>query len=281
MKVQFWGVRGYVPTPGKDYLRYGGNTCCTTILGDHGETLVIDSGTGFCQLGDALMDGPFGRGKGEMVLLISHTHWDHILGLPFPPVVHLPGNKLTIYGPDSARGTLEMVYDGLLSPVYSPVYGRAHLGATHHFHTITGQPITWGKLTISGWPFTHERAKAPIWAYRIEEDNRSVVYITDVRYTNDRIFYEAVDFAHHADVLIHSAPYTRDEIVQDYGHSRVEDAIEVAMKAEVRRLYLFHHATSRTDDQLDALLRHYRALIAERGSSLILEAATEGPIDVV
>lgn len=277
MKVQFWGVRGYVPTPGAEYLRYGGNTCCTAIYGGGGELLVLDTGTGFCQLGDELMRGAFGRGRGELTLLITHTYWDHILGLPFPGVVHVPGNRLRIYGPDSARGSLEMVYDGLLSPVYSPVYGLAHIGATHSFQPISVEPFSVGGLTVRALPLSRQK-HSPIWAYRVEEGDRALVYITDVRYTDDQIWERAVGFAREASLLVHSAPYTREEHVQDYGHSRVEDAIELALDAAVERLFLFHHAPTRTDDQLDALVAHFRRSLATTKSRLVLQAASEGAV---
>jgi phosphoribosyl 1,2-cyclic phosphodiesterase len=277
MRIEFWGVRGYVPTPGAAYLRYGGNTCCIAVHGAGGELLALDSGTGFCQFGDELMQGAFGQGRGELTLLISHTYWDHMLGLPFPGVVHVPGNYLRIYGPDSTRGSLELVYDGILSPVYSPVYGLAHIGATHNFEPITTEPLQIGGLTVRALPLS-QRLHSPIWAYRIEEDGRALVYITDVRYSNDEIWRKAVSFAQGASLLIHSAPYTRDEHVQDYGHSRVEDAIELALEAQVARLFLFHHAPTRSDDQLDALMVRYRAELAATRQNLQLHAAREGAV---
>lgn len=279
MKVEFWGVRGYVPTPGAAYLRYGGNTCCIAVTGSAGELVVLDTGTGFCQLGDELMHGPFRQGTGALTLLISHTYWDHLLGLPFPGVVHMPGNQLHIYGPDSTRGSLELVYDGMLSPVYSPVYGLANIGATHTFQPITTEPLPVGGLTISALPLS-QRMHSPIWAYRIAEGDRSLVYITDVRYIDDQIWRRAVGFASKANLLIHSAPYTRLEHVQDYGHSRVEDAIELALEAQAERLYLFHHAPTRTDDQLDAIVAHYRDELASNADPLSLFAAAEREVVV-
>jgi phosphoribosyl 1,2-cyclic phosphodiesterase len=275
MRLQFWGVRGYVPTPGADYLRYGGNTCCVQLTGAGGELLVLDTGTGFCQLGDALLQREFRQGRGEITLLISHTYWDHILGLPFPGIVHTPGNRLQIYGPDSTRGSLEMTYDGMLSPVYSPVYGLAHIGATHSFQPISTEPFAVGGLAVRALPLSRRR-HSPIWAYRVEEVGRAVVYITDVRYTDDRIWKQAVNFARNAQLLVHSAPYTREEHVQDYGHSRVEDAIDLALEAQVEQLFLYHHAPTRTDDQLDSLVEHYRAELAAAGHKLSLSAACEG-----
>lgn len=275
MRLEFWGVRGYVPTPGAEYLRYGGNTCCLSVTGAGGELLVLDTGTGFCQLGDKLMEGEFRHGRGELTLLITHTYWDHILGLPFPGVVHRPGNRLQIYGPDSTLGSLEMVYDGMLSPVYSPVYGLAHIGATHSFQPISTEPFQVGGLQVRALPLSR-RKHSPIWAYRIDENGRSLVYITDVRYIDDQIWNKAVGFARGAAALVHSAPYTREEHVEDYGHSRVEDALELAGEAGVARLYLYHHAPTRTDDQLDALVAQYRGALAAAGSPLELEAAREG-----
>jgi phosphoribosyl 1,2-cyclic phosphodiesterase len=277
MKLQFWGVRGYVPTPGAEYLRYGGNTCCVLIYGANGELLVIDTGTGFCQLGDTLLQREFRQGRGELTLLITHTYWDHILGLPFPGLVHTPGNRLQIYGPDNARGSLELTYDGMLSPVYSPVYGLAHIGATHSFQPVSTKPFQVGGLTVRALPLS-QRKHSPIWAYRVEEGERAVVYITDVRYIDDQIWNKAVGFARGAQILIHSAPYTRDEHVQDYGHSRVEDAIELAVEAEVGRLFLYHHAPTRTDEQLDALVARYRAELAAAGRAMPLDAAAEGSL---
>jgi ribonuclease BN (tRNA processing enzyme) len=277
MKLRFWGVRGYVPTPGVEYLRYGGNTCCTAVYGSCGELIVLDTGTGFCSLGDELMQGPFARGQGELTMLISHTYWDHLLGLPFPGIVHTAGNRLHIYGPNSTRGSLEMVYDGILSPVYSPVYGLAHIAATHSFQPISEEPIQVGAMTVRAMPLSLEQ-HSPIWAYRVEEGERSIVYITDVRYSDRRIRDQACAFASSASILIHSAAYMRDEPAQDYGHSRVEDAIELALDAKAERLLLFHHAPNRTDDDLDAMVAKYRTELADAQSPLELDAAREGPI---
>jgi phosphoribosyl 1,2-cyclic phosphodiesterase len=275
MRLRFWGVRGYVPTPGAAYLRYGGNTCCVAVSGASGELLALDTGTGFCQMGDGLMEREFRQGRGELTLLITHTYWDHILGLPFPGVVHTPGNRLNIYGPDSTRGSVEMVYDGMLSPVYSPVYGLAHIGATHSFQPISTRPFCIGRITVRAMPLSR-RMHSPIWAYRVEEADRALVYITDVRYIDDQIWGQAVNFARGANVLIHSTPYTREERVEDYGHSRVEDAIELAMEAGVERLFIYHHAPTRTDEQLDNLVHHYRTEVFLTGAALSLDAAREG-----
>jgi ribonuclease BN (tRNA processing enzyme) len=192
-------------------------------------------------------------------------------------MIHCPGNLFTIYGPDSTQGSLATVCNGLLSPAYSPVYSLENIGARQVFHTIDTQPFQMGGLTIRAWSFPHVEHTF-IWAYRITEGDHSLVYMTDVRYIDDQIRADAVALFAHADLLIHSAPYMRNESVQDDRHCRVEDAIDLAQEAEVRSLMLFHHAPFRTDDQMDALLEHYRALLAQRQSPLHLEAAREGAV---
>ncbi len=275
MKVQFWGVRGAIPTPGIDYLRYGGNTCCIAVTGTGGEMVVIEAGTGFCQLGDALVDGPFGRGEGQMVMLLSNTYWDHILGFPFPGMIHRPGNRFDIYGPSTTGGSLEAVCDTLLSPVYSPVYSLANINAQHVFHSITTEPFHVGGLTIQAHPLVQDGGGV-IWAYRIEEHNRRLVYITDVQYVSDEIRQQAVAFAQNAHVLIHAAPYMRSEAMQGYRYGYVEDAIEVALLSHVSRMILFKHAPHRTDERVDALLNYYRTLLSQQQVTLDLDAAREG-----
>ena len=83
MRIRFWGVRGSIPVPGPATNRYGGNTSCVEVRPKDGTQIIIDAGTGIRKLGKELMQGAFGEGKGAAHLLISHTHWDHIQGMPF------------------------------------------------------------------------------------------------------------------------------------------------------------------------------------------------------
>jgi phosphoribosyl 1,2-cyclic phosphodiesterase len=96
VKIKFWGVRGSIPAPGPDTIRYGGNTSCVSVTGDGGGLLIIDMGTGLMHLGNSLMAGPFGKGQGRASVLLSHTHWDHIQGLGFFAPVFVNGNKFTV-----------------------------------------------------------------------------------------------------------------------------------------------------------------------------------------
>src|SRR2546430_15781565 len=97
MKVRFWGVRGSIPVPGKATNRYGGNTSCVEVTPAGAAPIIIDAGTGIRRLGKHLMEGAHGDGKGKTSILISHTHWDHVQGLPFFSPLYRAGNQIDIF----------------------------------------------------------------------------------------------------------------------------------------------------------------------------------------
>src|SRR5205823_4903348 len=98
MELTFWGVRGSIPAPGPGTVRYGGNTSCVSLRTSEGKLIVLDCGTGARNLGMSLLDGPFGRGKGQASILLSHAHWDHIQGFPFFVPLYIAGNTFSIFG---------------------------------------------------------------------------------------------------------------------------------------------------------------------------------------
>ena len=107
MRLRFWGVRGSIPAPGPETNRYGGNTSCVTVTTRGGELIIIDMGTGLMPLGNSLLPGEFGRGKGKATILLSHLHWDHIQGLGFFAPVFIPCNQFVLHGPGSSSGVLD------------------------------------------------------------------------------------------------------------------------------------------------------------------------------
>ena len=96
MKLRFWGVRGSFAMCGRDFVRYGGNTTSVELVADAGERLLIDLGTGATELAKQLMTGEFGKGAGSLPILLTHTHLDHIQGLPFFTPVYVPGNWIEV-----------------------------------------------------------------------------------------------------------------------------------------------------------------------------------------
>ena len=121
MQLAFWGVRGSIPAPGPATVRYGGNTSCVSLRPSGGGLIVLDCGTGARNLGMSLMDGPFGQGRGEASILLSHAHWDHIQGFPFFVPLYQPGNRFQIFGVAASSAMLEGILEGQMAPQYFPV----------------------------------------------------------------------------------------------------------------------------------------------------------------
>ena len=275
MRVRFWGVRGSIASPGPKTSRYGGNTACVAIESEAGDLIVLDVGSGFCPLGDHLMGGPFGRGQGEMTVLLSHTHLDHLLGFPFAAPVHIPGNRFTIYGPAASREGLEELHEGLVVPAYSPVYTLDNIGSNLDFRSIPEIPFKVGVVHVEARRFPHGIGNYS-WGFKLTEGEQSLVYVPDVEYRQGVIPPEAIEFNHKVDVLIHDAHYSQEDYMPDWGHARIQHAIRLAESAGVKRLILFHHAPYRSDEEIDALLADHRDELYRQGVRLRLDAAYEG-----
>ena len=297
MKVRFWGVRGSIPVPGRATNRYGGNTSCVEVLPRRGAPIIIDAGTGIRKLGKALMEGALGEGRGTASILISHTHWDHVQGLPFFSPLYRAGNQVHIFA--RQRDThLAAVFSQQQHSPYFPVPMSA-LQADMQFHEV----IEGAHFEIGAAKVTCARLNHP-WvaiAYRIDVDGAAVVYCSDTAPFSDmllgRDFIEkphlgslpppvraeldamragVVALAKGADLLIYDTQFTPEEYASrpHWGHSRPDDAIEIARAAGARQLCLFHHAPMRSDDDNDAILARYREAVA--GGPLSLVSAYEG-----
>jgi phosphoribosyl 1,2-cyclic phosphodiesterase len=272
--ARFWGVRGSTAVPDASHLRYGGNTCCVEVIDDAGGLLVLDAGTGFCQLSDSLLDGPFGRGEGELTVLLSKTHWDHLLGFPFAGIVHRPGNHIIVYGPDHAGRRIEEIYEQILAPAYSPFFALANMGASHEFRPIREEAFRHGAVQLSARLLPDGGQGS--WGYRVEGAGSALAYISDARYPECRPTPGALTLARGVDLLIHGAASTLAEQQAGETQCSIEEALALAIEAGARRLVLCHHAPERTDDAIDALLERYRAQLRAQGHRLALDAASEG-----
>ena len=275
MRVRFWGVRGSIASPGPKTLRYGGNTACVAVESEAGGLIVLDAGSGFCPLGDALMAGPFGRGKGKMTLLLSHIHLDHLIGFTFAVPVYIPGNQFEIYGPATSRMGLEEFHEGRVAPAYSPIYTLDNIGSRLSFLPIPQEPFKVGEVEIEAKRFPHGIG-AFSWGFRLTEGERSLIYLPDVEYPSGNIPDDAVEFSRGVDLLIHDAYFTLDDYIPTWGHCRSQHAVLLAEAARVARLVLFHHAPERSDDEIDAIVADHRDELIQRDSPLRLDAAYEG-----
>jgi phosphoribosyl 1,2-cyclic phosphodiesterase len=284
MKVRFWGVRGSIPVPGRSTNRYGGNTSCVEVRPDRAPPIIIDAGTGIRRLGKSLMEDAFGDGKGTASVLISHTHWDHVQGLPFFSPLYRAGNKIQIFARQRDMH-LEAVFSAQHNAPYFPVPLNAMQAEMSFHELIEGASFNIGKAKITCARLNHPWVAI---AYRVDVDRASVVYCSDTAPFSDmllgRDFIErppdagtlppaiqdelqtmragVVALAKDADLLIYDTQFTPEEYRSrpHWGHSRPDDAIEIAREAKVKKLCLFHHAPMRSDDDNDKILAAYREI---------------------
>ncbi|MES1156600.1 MAG: MBL fold metallo-hydrolase [Alphaproteobacteria bacterium] len=281
MKVRFWGTRGSIAKPGASTVRYGGNTSCVEVRSDKGALLVIDCGTGAHGLGQALPTPCSGH------ILISHTHWDHIQGLPFFAPLFAPGNEWHIYGPRDLGQSLREVLAGQMEYTYFPVSLNT-FAANVQFHEVIEGSFAIGDFRITTQFLNHPALTV---GYRIEADGATVVYASDhephSREAAEGDAHAAIagdlihrDFLRGADLVIHDAQYTAAEYPakQGWGHSTIEYVTDAAIAAKVRQLALYHHDPNRTDNAVEELLDAARQRAVKAGSPLMISAAAEGSV---
>jgi phosphoribosyl 1,2-cyclic phosphodiesterase len=274
LKVRFHGVRGSHPVPGPDTLKFGGNTSCVEICAGE-KTIILDAGTGIIPLGKRIVRENGAQKEILVTLIFSHTHHDHTQGFPFFQPAYLPRCKLFMFGPKTFLEDLEttLAYamispffpvqldempalktictvDGSSVIIVPPDEGAPKLYNLHHdnFETPPGTTVI-RCLSSKAHP-------NGVMIYRIERNGKSLVYATDVEgYIGGDT--RLIKFAKGADLLIHDAQYDPDEYVglkgiphQSWGHSTPQMAVEIARKAGVGKLILFHHDPDHDDEKI-------------------------------
>jgi phosphoribosyl 1,2-cyclic phosphodiesterase len=301
MKVRFWGVRGSLPVPGRKTERYGGNTSCVEVRSGSGTRVVVDAGTGIRKLGKELAgDGEAGHAR--VHLLISHTHWDHIQGLPYFAPVYQRGNKVSVYARKRDDLHLQAVFASQTHDPYFPVpFTEAE--AAIEFNELSDS----AKFNVEDVQVACARLNHPYiaTAYRLTVDGGSVVYVSDTAPFTDILFEDefvarpprasaelpakdkqklkkmregVVRLCEGADLVIYDTMFTPEDYqrMPHYGHSRPADAVDVCAEAGATKLALFHHAPERTDAEVDAILAEARNMTAKSAPGLDVVAAYEG-----
>lgn len=245
---------------GPRFLRYGGNTTSLEITNIAGDRLLIDLGTGVTALGKQLMLGEFGHGHGNATCLLTHTHLNHIQGMPFFSPCFMKGNSLRILGHEREPGALQRVFQTQLNPHYSPLGELENLAAD-----VRIEPVAPG----SSWPVEGFEVSAALvphggmntMGFRIVADGRTLCFLTDVEYPEGVPTAEALALAKAADLLIHDAMLSDEAYPasRGWGHSSLTMAQTAAQAAGARMLALFHHSPDADDDAVDALVEQGQA----------------------
>lgn len=289
-RLKFWGVRGSIATPGAGTVFYGGNTSCIEIRAEN-QIIILDAGTGIRPLGVALHE-EFKKEPIHLTLLISHTHWDHIQGFPYFLPAYNPKNQISILGFEGARKGLENILSAQMESSYFPISMR-ELPSHIRIQELKDVNFNIGKIRVQAEFLNHPGICT---GYRIFTSDGSISYLTDVelfqrmraqsqpqpssdeqkfaRQQDDRL----AQFVRGSEVLILDAQYDAVEYQTHvgWGHSCMEDSVDFAIDAGVKRLFLFHHDPDHNDERISRLVARGRELAAAKGSALIVEAAREG-----
>jgi len=275
MKIRFWGTRGSIAVPGNDTNVYGGNTTCLEITLSSGKTLIIDAGTGIRPLGERLIKE---KCQDDIYLLITHIHWDHILGFPFFSPIYNPSCKIHIDGNHNCLRGLKYTFDNRMGDGFFPVKFSDLSARIENLGRIKNGPLIIDDTVIDSIPLHHPQGGI---GFRFSEGDKRFVFMTDNELRGDkwdeRSVKEYTEFCKGADILIHDSQYTPEEITRHkgWGHSDYEAAFELARRSEAKRLILFHHDPPRTDAQIREIEVLCRGLAADKNSDLMIEAAKE------
>ena len=292
-RIKIWGVRGSIPIPGKSTVRYGGNTSCVEVRAD-GEIIVLDAGSGIRQLGLAL-DKEFGSRSMKLTLLITHTHWDHIQGLPFFSPAYNQKNLIHVFGYEGARAGLATILASQMETPFFPVSLRelpSHLA----IEELREMEFQVGKVQVRSKFANHPGICV---GYRLFTSSGSIAFFPDnepyeqlklqlasrdgINEHEAREFAAAehekmVEFLQDCDVAILDAQYTDHEYTKHigWGHSSLSSVVSLALDAGVHKLLLFHHDPCHDDQMIDNMAESARALVRRSGKSLEVEPAREG-----
>ena len=274
MQVTFYGVRGSCPSPGAEFIKYGGNTACVHIELDDGTDIILDAGTGIKKLGQKLV-----KKNTDIHLLLTHNHWDHIQGFPFFVPIYQPNRNIFI-----TPGQTTLAEDDAILRQMSGSYFPVDYTTLKSNINLVAKPQEVSSWQIGNARVCRLRMNHPGCgsSFSIEENGKKVAYITDNElyppYKKSTDFLEWVEFARDAELIIHDAQYMMEEMQskKGWGHSDAEEAVKLAMGSRAKRMALYSHDHIRTDDEIQAIEQHCQQLIEIVDAKLILFAAAEG-----
>jgi phosphoribosyl 1,2-cyclic phosphodiesterase len=269
--VRFWGARGSIACPGAKFERYGGNTSCLEVRCGE-DVLIFDAGTGLMRLGEHLDNSE----QLKINLFLTHTHFDHINGLPFFAPLFNPKNRLRLWAghllPDlTLHEALGQFMAAPLFPVPLQIFA-----ANVSFHDFSAgdvlEPLPGIKIRTA--PLNHPNNAT---GYRLEFDGRAICYVTDTEHIEGQPDENILGLIDRADLLIYDATYTDAEFVdrKSWGHSTWQEGARLCDAAGVKRLAVFHHDPSHDDDFMDEVAKQSEQ--ARPGTVVVREGMVLSP----
>lgn len=269
MRIKFWGTRGSIPVPGKNTLKFGGNTPCIEIYKGGDEVIILDAGSGIRELGYEILKNPKIK---KINLLISHYHWDHIQGLPFFAPIYNKDIEINFFSSKKRIIPNENIFDVLMQPLFFPVSKKV-VKAKTNFHSIKeGEKFSLNGFEVETIKSHHSLGTV---SYKLTNNNFSFVYMTD-----SEIFYEAenhepeielikkhnndiISFCKKSTYLVHDAMYSLEDfkVKIGWGHSNNISTAILAAAAEVKNLYLFHYDPLYSDEKIKTILNETKKYI--------------------
>ena len=279
ISIQFWGVRGSLPVPGKKTVRYGGNTNCVTLTFGTKHFFIFDAGTGIKELSNYLVK--HNKLPISAKIFITHPHYDHVQGIPFFAPLYMKGNEFEIFGVSQGEASIEKQISDLMDNVYFPVTTN-EFAAKLTFRDLKEEEFFVDELYVKTIFLNHP---GRCLGYRVQYRNKSFCYITDNElYLEDSPHYNKhevdrlIEFVKDTDMLVMDATYSDEEYAQKvgWGHSCISRVVDIADKANAKVLCLYHHDPDQFDKKIDAKLAHAKALLKARNSSTRCIAPHEG-----
>ncbi len=266
MHIKCWGSRGSVPVSGRDYLKYGGDTTCLEVRSGDNDLVIVDAGTGIRRLGIDLIN----REHFSFDMIFTHAHWDHLMGFPFFSPIYNENFKIQMQGCPFAQEYIKKMLGKVMSPPNFPIEYSEIMAKVNY---MLDCPVSFniGSISITPVPLSHPNKGN---GYKFSESGREFVFLTDnelgYQHRGGLLSNDYIEFCRGADLLMHDAEYTPGEYsdVKQWGHSSYTDALDLAIKAGVKRFGLFHLNQGRTDDQVDSIVKRCRQTVDERGADL-------------
>ena len=286
--LKFWGVRGSIPAPGDATSFFGGNTSCVELRAD-GEHIICDAGSGIRPLGLALAAEAEGKPL-SLTLLITHSHWDHIQGFPFFVPAYDSESHLRILGYEGASEGLRTTLAGQMESPYFPL-ALDQLPGNIEIEELKDMHFQIGSIPVDACFTNHPGVCV---GYRFQTSGGTIVYMPDnetvarnakhgAGLVPSTIEGDIVDFVRDADVLVLDAQYDAKEYAAHvgWGHGCVDEVVALAVRANVKRLYLFHHDPAHDDRVISSMVAHARSLAKAAKSTVRIDAAREGEVVVL